>query len=83
MVQFLRLFTFAYGITSVGKPRTRWEDVVQRDALQILGIRGDELGIEKNGCVFWRRPGPRRVCSAIHGYGNTSLKIGYVTVTNI
>jgi hypothetical protein len=25
---------------SAGKPRTGWEDIVQRDALQILGIRG-------------------------------------------
>jgi hypothetical protein len=24
----------------VGRPRTRWTDVVQRDALQLLGIRG-------------------------------------------
>jgi len=24
----------------VGRPRTRWENVVQRDALQLLGIRG-------------------------------------------
>jgi hypothetical protein len=24
----------------VGRPRTRWADVVQRDALQMLGIRG-------------------------------------------
>jgi len=24
----------------VGRPRTRWEDVVQRDALQLLGVRG-------------------------------------------
>jgi hypothetical protein len=24
----------------VGRPRTRWEDVVQRDALQLLRIRG-------------------------------------------
>jgi len=24
----------------VGRPRTRWEDVVQRDALQLLGTRG-------------------------------------------
>jgi hypothetical protein len=24
----------------VGRPRTRWPDVVQRDALQLLGIRG-------------------------------------------
>jgi hypothetical protein len=25
---------------SVGRPRTRWADVVQRDVLQLLGIRG-------------------------------------------
>jgi hypothetical protein len=24
----------------VGRPRTRWEDVIQRDALQLLGISG-------------------------------------------
>ena len=24
----------------VGRPRTRWVDVVQRDALQLMGIRG-------------------------------------------
>jgi hypothetical protein len=24
----------------VGKPNTRWEDVVRRDTLQIVGIRG-------------------------------------------
>jgi hypothetical protein len=24
----------------VGRPRTRWTDVVRRDALQLLGIRG-------------------------------------------
>ena len=24
----------------VGRPRTRWADMVQRDALQLLGIRG-------------------------------------------
>jgi len=26
--------------STVGRPRTRWADVVQRDALQLLGIRG-------------------------------------------
>jgi hypothetical protein len=25
---------------TVGKPRARWKDIVQRDELQILGIRG-------------------------------------------
>jgi hypothetical protein len=27
-------------IRPVGRPRTRWVDVVRRDALQLLGIRG-------------------------------------------
>jgi hypothetical protein len=27
-------------IRPVGRPRNRWTDVVQRDALQMLGIRG-------------------------------------------
>ncbi len=29
-----------YNTRPVGRPRTRWADVVQRDALQLLGIRG-------------------------------------------
>jgi hypothetical protein len=29
-----------YTARPVGNPRTRWADVVQRDALQLLGIRG-------------------------------------------
>jgi len=29
-----------YTTRPVGRPRTRWTDVVQRDALQLLGIRG-------------------------------------------
>jgi hypothetical protein len=28
-----------YTTSPVGRPRTRWEDVVQRDALELLGIR--------------------------------------------
>ena len=33
-----------YTTRPVGRPRTRWADVVQRDALQLLGITG-----------WWRR----------------------------
>jgi hypothetical protein len=29
-----------YNTNSVGEPRTRWEDVVQREVLQVLAIRG-------------------------------------------
>ena len=38
----------------VGRPRTRWADVVQRDALQLLGQEdgGEELRIEMNGGVL-------------------------------
>jgi hypothetical protein len=34
----------SYDARQVGKPRTRWEDVIRRDKLQILGReeRGDE-----------------------------------------
>jgi hypothetical protein len=30
----------------VGRPRTRWADLVQRDALQLLGIRGWRIRAE-------------------------------------
>jgi len=29
-----------YTTRLVGRPRSRWADVVQRDSLQLLGIRG-------------------------------------------
>jgi hypothetical protein len=40
--------------SSVGKPTTRWQVFVQKDALQILGIRGcrRRAGVEKNGDAF-------------------------------
>jgi hypothetical protein len=37
---------------AVGKPRTRWADVVQRDALQLLGIRGWRRAANRDE---WRR----------------------------
>jgi hypothetical protein len=37
----------------VGRPRTRWVDVVQRDALQLLGIRGWRR--RATGRDEWRR----------------------------
>jgi hypothetical protein len=53
----------------VRKPRTRWEDVVRRDTLQILGIRG--WGRRAEDREEWRhlRRGARgkRGCSAIDG----------------
>jgi hypothetical protein len=52
----------------VGRPRSRWADVVQRDALQLLGIRGGELRIEMNGGVLWGRPRPGRGCSDMDGF---------------
>jgi hypothetical protein len=40
-------------INPVGKPRTRWEDIVRRDTSQILGTRGGgEEKTKKNGGVF-------------------------------
>jgi len=37
----------------VGRPRTRWADVVQRDTLQLLGIRGWRRRAENRD--EWRR----------------------------
>jgi hypothetical protein len=37
----------------VGRPRTSWADVVQRDARQLLGIRG--WGIKAANRDEWRR----------------------------
>jgi len=37
-----------YTTSPVGRPRNRWADVVQRGALQLLGVRG------------WRRRGENR-----------------------
>jgi hypothetical protein len=38
---------------AVGRPRTRWADVVQRDALRLLGIRGWRRRAENSD--EWRR----------------------------
>jgi hypothetical protein len=37
----------------VGRPRTRWADVVQRDELQLLGLRGWRRRAENRD--EWRR----------------------------
>jgi hypothetical protein len=51
----------------VRKSRTRWEDVVLTDTSHVLGIRGwGQQKTEKNGGIFWGRPGPRRGCSAMN-----------------
>jgi len=42
-----------YTTRLVGRPRTRWADVVQRDALQLLGIRGWRRRAENRD--EWRR----------------------------
>jgi hypothetical protein len=52
----------------VVKPRTRWEDVVQRDISQILGIRGWKRRAEDTEETSSEgRPGPRKGCSVIDG----------------
>lgn len=55
---------------SVGTPRTRWEDIVQRVASHILGIQGWRrwVGIERNGGISWGRLGATRGCSALRGW---------------
>jgi hypothetical protein len=40
----------------VGRPRTRWANVVQRDALQMLGIRGRRRKVEnRDACRHFLR----------------------------
>jgi hypothetical protein len=44
-------------------------DVVQRDALQLLGIRGLRRRAEnRDGGILWGRPRPKRGCRAIDGW---------------
>ena len=43
-----------YTTRPVGRPRNRWADVVQRGALQLMGIRGLRRRAENRG--EWRRP---------------------------
>jgi hypothetical protein len=55
---------------SIGWSRIRWEDFVQSDALQILGMwewRKRHEDREMCGGAFWGSSGPRGGCSAIHG----------------
>jgi len=42
-----------YTTIPLGRPRTRWADVVQRDALQLMGIRGWRRRAENRD--EWRR----------------------------
>ena len=53
----------------VGRPRNRWADVIQRGALQVLGIRGWRRRAENRGewRYFLGRRRRERGCSAIHG----------------
>jgi hypothetical protein len=53
--------------TQVVKPRTRWEDVVQRDISQILGIGGWRRAEDTEETSSEGRPEPRRGCSTIDG----------------
>jgi hypothetical protein len=41
------------GVTSVGKPRKRWEDVVQQDAASFLRCRNWKLAA--NDRILWRQ----------------------------
>jgi hypothetical protein len=52
-----------YTTRPVGRPRTRWADVVQRDALQLLAIRGWRRRAED--VDEWRRL--RRETKALKG----------------
>jgi hypothetical protein len=40
LVGFINVFQIYPNMFRQVRPRTRWADVVQRDALQLLGVRG-------------------------------------------
>ena len=59
-----------YTTRPVGRPRIRWADVVQRDALQLLRIRRRRRRAEI-GYECWRlmrEAKARKNCSAIYGW---------------
>ena len=66
----------------VGKPRTRWEDVIWMDTSQILGIQGWQRRAEDR--EEWRHllrdARPRRGCSTIDGTKILSLYSWKLTV---
>jgi hypothetical protein len=43
-----------YTSRPVGRPRIRWTDVVQRDALQLMGIRGWRGRAENREAKAWK-----------------------------
>ena len=73
-----------YTTRPVGRPRNRWADVVQRDALQLLGITGWRSRAEKgmNGGVLWGRRRTGRGCSVLHGMEWNCTINGTVTTMN-
>ena len=70
-----------YNTRTAGRPRTRWEDVVQRDAWQLLGMRRWRRRA-RNGDEWRHALRESRACSAIDEwmdgiyYNNTLLVCG-------
>jgi len=54
----------------VGKPRTKWEDVVRRDITNPRNTRMEETSRRqrRREASSESRPGPRRGCSAVDGW---------------
>jgi hypothetical protein len=74
---------------SARKPRTSWEDIVQRDALQVLGIRSwrRQAGNVKEGRHPLWMDRPKKGFSAKRGWMNSysavnTLRLGYKTRVN-
>ena len=71
-----------YTTKPVGRPRTRWADVVQRDALHLLGIRGWRRRVENRD--EWRRlvrgAWPGRGCSAMYGWKCNTIVLHYYII---
>jgi len=66
-----------YTTRPVGRPRTRWAEVVQRDALQLLGTGGWRRRAENRDerMRLIGEPRPGRSCSTIYGMGGIIIII--------
>jgi hypothetical protein len=55
---------------SVEKPRTRWEDIVHRDALQILGLRSwrRRPGTREEWRPLLKEARAQKGCTTLHGW---------------
>jgi len=72
---------------ATGKSRTRWEDIIQKDALQVLGVQGliRQAGDrEECRCLFEEGQGLEgAVVPCMDGWIESACRAGVKTITNV